>query len=238
MKRNLIYITSIVTVLFLTIALMNTANENKEGPEKTKTMNNKSKIILPEPNRKDGPSLEEVIEKRRSERDFKDEPPAIEDLSLILWAGQGITDKERGLRSSPSAGALYPLVFYIDIKNINGLNPGIYRYEPEGHFLILKQDKSRREEIYRAALEQNWIKEAPALIIMNAHYHKVTIKYGERGIRYTHMEAGHSSQNIYLQTTSLGLGTVAVGAFNDDAIKNILGVDSDPLYLMPIGKVK
>jgi SagB-type dehydrogenase family enzyme len=156
-----------------------------------------------------------------------------------MWAAQGSTDP-RGLRTAPSAGALYPLELYLIATDVKNLKKGVYKYNTRNHELILLSEEDIRIKLAEAALDQDVIRNAPAIIVISAIYDRVTGKYGTRGIRYTDMEAGHTAQNIYLQATSLNLGTVAIGAFDDDNIVKVTGMSKNekPLYIMPIGKMK
>lgn len=195
-------------------------------------------IELPLPHTSGTISVEQALANRRSVREYVNIPLDIAGLSQLLWAAQGITDPA-GLRTAPSAGALYPLEVYIACGNVTGVSPGVYRYIPESHSLspIIRRDV--RDDLYRAALRQISIRDAPAVVVIAADYNRTTRKYGERGIRYVHMEAGHVSENIYLQAYALRLGTVAIGAFDDNGVRSVLGMPQNqtPLYLMPVGKV-
>jgi len=154
-----------------------------------------------------------------------------------MWAAQGITAKWGG-RTAPSAGALYPLEVYLVVGNVDGLAPGIYKYKSEGHELVKARSEDVREELAEASLSQAWIREGAIDIVIAAVYERTTKKYGERGVRYVHMEAGHCAQNIYLQATALNLGMVTVGAFYDDQVKSILDMPDNevPLYVIPVGR--
>ena len=145
---------------------------------------------------------------------------------------------EWGGRTAPSAGALYPLEVYVVVGNVEGLTSGVYRYVPTRHELTRIQDIDVRQDLARAGLGQTWIKEAAICIVITTVYERTTKKYGDRGVRYVHMEAGHAAQNIYLQATALGLGMVTVGAFSDNQVREILGVPDDevPLYVIPVGR--
>jgi len=192
---------------------------------------------LPPP-RKTGPlSLEEALSRRRSLRSYRKEPLELQELSQLLWAAQGITDP-RGFRTAPSAGALYPLEIYVAVGEVKGLKPGLYRYHPSGHLLEEMAEGDKRRLLAEAALRQPWVREAPVVFCIAAVYQRTTKKYGRRGIRYVHMEAGHAAQNLCLQAVALGLGGVTVGAFDDQQVKEILGLPSDhhPLYLIPVGR--
>jgi len=179
-------------------------------------------------------SVEEAISQRRSKRNFNREPLSQEELSQVLWAAQGISDK-RGFRTVPSAGATFPLTLYVVIGEVSGVPAGIYRYNPQGHFLEIISPGDVRSELASSALRQDMIAVAPVDIIITAKYSRTTRRYGERGIRYVHIETGHSGQNIYLECESLGLGTCAVGAFNDRSVKELLNIAEEPLYIMPVG---
>lgn len=196
-------------------------------------------VNLPPPELKAEISLEEAIFKRRSRRDYQEKSLTLGQVSQILWAGQGITDQETGFRSAPSAGALHPLDIYLVVGEggVEGLEGGVYHFIPQGHILEKTVTGDFRDQVMRASLGQRFIAEAPMVLIITGEYERTTKKYGERGRQYVHMEAGHAAQNIYLQVESLGLGTVTVGAFDEQEIIKILSLPEShqPLYVMPIG---
>ena len=196
-----------------------------------------SRIELPEPSVDGGISLNEAIKDRRSRRRFAPGSLSLEEISLLLWAAQGETDP-RGKRAAPSAGALYPLEVYLVAADVEGLETGVYRYRPEGHLLKSKSGGDARESLAAAALGQSAVSSAPADILIAAEYARTTKKYGKRGIRYVHMEAGHAAQNVYLECENLGLATVTIGAFRDAEVKEALGTDFEPLYIMPVGRAE
>jgi SagB-type dehydrogenase family enzyme len=188
-------------------------------------------LRLPPPEQKGKMSLEEALARRRSVREFTRETLTDRELSQLLWAAQGITHPE-GLRTAPSAGALYPLQLYVASAN------GFYRYEPHPHQLIRLSDRDLRAAIRRTALGQEAITQAPAVFVIAAVYERTSRKYGAaRTPRYVHMEVGHAAQNLLLEAVALGLGGVPVGAFEDEALQKALGLPSDhcPLYLIPVG---
>lgn len=195
-------------------------------------------VKLPQPKLSSDTSVEEALLKRRSVREYKDEPLTIAELSQILWAAQGITEKRMGFRTAPSAGALYPLEIYIVVGKVKELAPGIYKYRPENHDILLISSGDKRIDLYRVSLMQDCIKNAPIVLVISAVFERTTRKYGERGIRYVYMEAGHSAQNVYLQCESLGLGMVVVGAFDDEGVKRVVNLEKEefPLYIIPIGR--
>ncbi len=190
-------------------------------------------IKLPEPRLQGSMSLEEAIARRKSIRSYRNEPLTLEQLSQLLWAAQGVTHEKK--RSAPSAGATYPFEIYIVVGNVRELKPGIYRYDPFEHAIALVREGDYRKALQKAALDQAWVGNAAIDIVLVAFYERTTGYYGDRGIRYVHMEAGHIGENIYLQATALGLGTVAVGAFHDDRVAEVIGTDGDPIYIFPVG---
>ncbi|AUX10058.1 nitroreductase [Halalkaliarchaeum desulfuricum] len=184
-------------------------------------------------------SVERALENRRSRREFGDEPLETEQLSQLLWAAQGITDA-RGYRTAPSAGAQYPLELYVVIgqPGVEGLDPGVYRYLPDEHRLEFHKPGSVQAELRSAAADQRPVETAAIDVVICAVDERTTDRYGQRGKqRYVPMEAGHVGQNLYLQTETLDLATVAIGAFSDGAVREVIGASEDerPLYVFPIG---
>ena len=192
-------------------------------------------IELPSPRLKGEMSLEEAILERRSVREFASVPLNLEQISQLLWAAQGITDDRSNFRSAPSAGALYPMEIFLVAGDVEGLEPGIYHYNSEKHALEKMKEGDIRGNLSRAALGQRAVDQAPVNIIVAGEFERTTGRYGMRGERYVHIEAGHIGQNIYLQAVALGLGTVAIGAFHDNDIAELLEIDFDPLYIFPVG---
>ena len=188
-------------------------------------------IDLPPPRQEGAFSLEEVLAKRRSVRQFSDDPLALEQLGQLLWAAQGITHPA-GLRTAPSAGALYPLEVYAVTEQ------AVYHYEPQGHCLKVQIQGDVHAGLYEAALRQEAVRDAPVVIVITGVYARTAKKYGEeRSPRYVHLEAGHAAQNILLQAVALDLGAVPIGAFYDDQVQQVLELppDHQPLYLIPTG---
>ncbi len=196
-----------------------------------------STVKLPEPRLKGTVSLEETLLKRRSVRDYADVALTLEEVSQLLWAGQGITDT-RGGRTAPSAGATYPLEVYLVSGNVQSLAAGIYKYNPKKHELIKVSDGDVRAKLADAALVQTFVAAASIDIVIAAVYERTTWRYGDRGIRYVHIEVGHAAQNICLEAVALGLATVPVGAFHDDRVKSVLGLPANevPIYILPVGR--
>jgi SagB-type dehydrogenase family enzyme len=198
-------------------------------------------VPLPSPSRDGDLSVERAIENRRSRRAYGRRPLERRELGQLLWAAQGVTDRGSGFRAAPSAGALYPLELYVVVgtSGVEGLESGVYRYRPDGHELIPGPSESVQPQLRAAALDQEAVGEAAIDIVMCAVDERTTRKYGERGERrYVPMEAGHAGENVYLQAESLGLSTVAIGAFRDADVAEIIGAPTNqrPLYVFPIGE--
>ncbi|AKB55061.1 MULTISPECIES: SagB/ThcOx family dehydrogenase [Methanosarcina] len=196
------------------------------------------KVKLPEPEAADRSHIEELIAKRRSVRRYKDKELSESVISRLLWAAQGVSSKE-GLRTAPSAGALYPLEIHVVAGEDGKLEPGIYRYISEGHTLVREIAGDMRERLSKAALSQPMIRSAPVSFVISAVYPRITGKYGSRGLRYAYMEAGHTAQNICLLGVELGIGTCTVGAFEDEEVRKVLKLpaNEDPLYILPLGYI-
>lgn len=195
------------------------------------------KLKLPEPAIDGRTSVEAAIHSRRSVRRYAKEPVSMADISQLLWAAQGITASS-GFRSAPSAGALYPLEVDLVCGQVAGLETGVYRYDPGTHSLTRRMSGDKRSALCTASLSQSPVAEAPAVMVISAVYQRSMRKYGERGIRYAHTEAGHAAQNVCLQAVALKLGTVHIGAFQDGDVAKVLalGEEEKPLILLPIGK--
>jgi SagB-type dehydrogenase family enzyme len=191
-------------------------------------------IKLPKPKENGFISIEEALHKRRSVRDYKKGPLGLEQISQLLWAASG---KNLYRRTAPSAGATYPLETYLVVGEVEGLKPGIYYYDYSSHSLERIKDQDIRNRLSQAALGQGMIEKASIDIIIAADYGRTTSYYGQRGIRYVHMEVSHVAQNIFLQANALSLGTVMIGAFEDKQVKDVLGIKEDPLYIIPVGKI-
>ncbi len=194
-------------------------------------------ISLSAPRQESGFSLERALSERRSIRDFGKAALTQEEVSQLLWAAQGITSRD-GLRTAPSAGALYPLELYLVVGMVRDLDPGIYKYAPAGHKLMKIIAGDQRHQLASAAHGQDAVADAAAVLVFTAVERRTTRKYGSRGVRYVHIEIGHASQNVFLQATALGLRTVVVGAFEDGAVGELLHLPEGeaPLYLMPLGR--
>lgn len=235
MKFKLFRIIAIILIMIISLILLVIP---KMTNGEVNQMIQLKELKLPEPSLKGKKSLEEVLFRRRSVRNFKSEILSIEEISQLLWSAQGITERNWGLRTAPSAGALYPLEIYAVVGNVKDLDAGVYKYNTEKHSLIKTLDGDRRRELYNSALQQESILQAPVSFIIAALFQRTAIKYGQRAERYVWIEVGHAAQNLLLQATALDLGAVPIGAFYDDKVKKALNLnkDEEPLYIIPVGK--
>ncbi|OPY75932.1 MAG: Nitroreductase family protein [Syntrophorhabdus sp. PtaU1.Bin153] len=198
------------------------------------------KIKLPDVKDKQAVYLRDVIENRHSTRTFQGQPITLDQLGYILWSAYGF--RKDGGRVVPSGGGLYPLDIYViqgKTKDLPSglLQSGIYHYSPREREMVLIKPGDFRREVAKASLSQMWMASAPCMIAIAVEYARITRKYGDRGIRYAHMESGNVSQNIFLAATSHGLKCGIVGAFEDDVVKGVMGLPRthEPLLIMPIG---
>lgn len=194
-------------------------------------------VALPAARRDSGIALEKTLAGRRSVREFRAAALSLAEITQLLWAAQGVTTRG-AYRTAPSAGALYPLELYAVAARVEGLAPGVYRYDPAAHRLVAVADEDRGAELARAAFGQDWLSEAPVILVLAGVEHRTTRKYGRRGERYVLLEAGHAAQNALLQAVALGLGAAVVGAFDDEQVRKTLGLGAAerPLYLIPVGR--
>jgi len=190
-------------------------------------------IELPEPVKSGSMPLEEAIFNRRSQRSFVDKDLDLAQIGQLLWSCQGITSKKWGVgfRAAPSAGALYPLEIYVVSKN------GLWHYLPSEHKLEVLLNTDLRNSLAKACFDQDTVSQAPVDIVICAVYRRITGKYSQRGRRYVHIEVGHAAQNVHLEAVAMGLGSVPIGAFEDEQVKKVLALDpeEEPLYVIPVG---
>lgn len=241
-----IFTASIPIFAFLLFASFSIDSNNQKNMNMNPDNPSDQMIQLPDPILTSNVSVEEAMQNRRSVREFKTDALSMDQVSQILWAAYGINEPRSnpaflrgGLRTAPSAGALYPLDIYLVCGKVDGLPAGIYKYISEKHSLELVSEGDVRKELGKAALEQDFIEEAPISLVYVAIFKRTTQKYGERGReRYVCIDLGHSAQNVYLQAYALNLGTCAVGAFTDKMVSMVMLLfdQEEPLYIMPVGK--
>lgn len=204
----------------------------RDAPRERGVLQPLETIELPPPRRRGEMSLEETLATRTSVRSFTDRPLTLEELGQLLWAAQGI-NRDNGRRTTPSAGAKYPLEVYV-------LTPDrVAHYLPKGHRLEILAREDRRAQIQRAAVDQEFVGSGTALFVIAGEYQRTIAKYGEvRSPRYVHLEAGHAAHGILLQAVALGLGATAVGGARDEDFEKAIGIpwQEDALYLVVVGE--
>lgn len=198
---------------------------------------NSELIHLPPPKHDGDVSVEAALYTRESRRRFSDASMPLQQAGQLLWAAQGVSaDGTTGAtRTAPSAGATHPLDIYLIAGNVEGLPAGIYRYIWDEHALVPIREGDHRQAAADISVRQQFIADAQITIVLTAVYERTTQRYGERGKRYVYMEAGYVNQNIYLQAEALGMGTVAVGAFSDTKLTDLLKTTTVPLLVIPVG---
>jgi len=189
-------------------------------------------VKLPPPVKTGRMSVEEALSKRRSVRSFGEGVLTFAQLGQLLWSAQGVTEPGRGLRAAPSAGALYPLELYVVTPD------GVFKYLPRNHSLRRVKAGDARKALAASALNQRCVARAPASIVITAVYERTSRKYRGRAQRYVDIEVGCAAENVLLQAVALGLGSVAVGAFDDDKVARVIACrgDEKPLLVIPVGE--
>jgi SagB-type dehydrogenase family enzyme len=206
-------------------------------PARTKDYPGAARSALPPVSAPPDLSVAGAIERRRSLRDYAGRPLTTAELAWLLHAATGITGPG-GLRAAPSAGAQYPIETYVVVSRVEGIEPGIYHYAPADHALERVRSGTFGGDLMIAGLGQEFLAQAPVVLILSAIFQRLRWRYRERAYRYALLEAGHIGQNVYLAAEAAGLGACAVGAFFDDAVNRLLevdGVEEAALMLVPVG---
>ena len=188
-------------------------------------------------------SFDEVVRNRRSIRSFASTPLSFDDLSDLLWATTGIHRREHGFafRTAPSAGALYPIETYLIINHVKGVDPGVYHYDIQHHWLEQLKKGDFRVHIAAAALDQDMCAHAAVVFVWTAVFNRSKCKYGQRAYRYIYLDAGHIAENLALGAVSIGLGSCQVAALYDDEVNRLIevnGTEESVLYLSVVGVPK
>lgn len=179
--------------------------------------------------------VDDALRARRSRRSWAERDLTLDELGWILWATAGLSGA--GLRTAPSAGAAQALEQYVVVKRVEGLEPGVYWYEPRTHDLVAVRPGRFDGDLLLAALGQGFVASAPATVAVAAVFQRLRWRYRERAYRYALLEAGHAGQNLYLAAEAAGLATCAVGAFLDGSANGLLGLDGEAeavLCLYPV----
>ncbi len=212
------------------------------SPERFKTYRDAERVQLPQPDLTEPANLWECLAKRRSERNTSQDPLSGQELAKLLWAAQGVTARAGMylLRTAPSAGALYPFENYIYVDRVEGVPQGIYHFDVAEFALECLQEGNFNQQITAASLGQPVVRKAAVVIIWTAMMLRCMVKYRERAVRYIAMDLGHVCQNVQLAATALGLGSCPIGAFYDNELNELLGVDGEEetvIYMVTAGKL-
>lgn len=199
------------------------------------------KVALSRPLTEGGAAIWDALRQRRSVRRFQNAPLEEAELSQLLWAAQGVTQITGGfgLRTAPSAGALYPVETYVVVHAVEGIEPGIYHYAVEQHGLEQLKNGDFRAEVARAALDQDVAAQANVVFVWTAIFGRCKWKYRQRAYRYVYLDAGHIAQNVALGAVALGLGSCQIAALYDDEMNGLLGVDGSEesvIYMTAVGR--
>lgn len=190
-----------------------------------------------------GMGLRDAIERRRSLREYAETPLTLEELSFLLWSTQGVRETlaERAtFRTVPSAGARHPFETAVLANRIDGLAVGLHQYDALEHRMIeMSSPPDALDRLTAACHGQEIVRRCAAVFVWVADSVRMTWRYGERGFRYMHLDAGHVCQNLYLAAESIGAGACAIGAFEDDEVNRLLGLESPErfaIYIATVGK--
>jgi SagB-type dehydrogenase family enzyme len=224
------------------LSLLGTVANWGQQPDLYKEHADVERISLPRPGDAGGLLTEDAIKRRRSIRDYSRESMTLDEVSRVLFFTGGITAERWGhkLRAAPSAGALYPIEIYPIVHRVTGLRAGLYHYGVRDHTLSILKSGNLSGQIVRHGLMQEFLGQANLVFVFTAIFQRLRWKYQERTYRYALLEAGHLGQNLYLVATSMGMGACAVGAFLDDGLNGLLGVDGQreaAIYMLAVGKV-
>lgn len=189
-------------------------------------------IKLPPPSLDGNVSVEKALSERRSIRAYKPDALSMAEVSQMLWSAQGVTEPTKGFRTAPSPKGAYLLQVYLVAGNVTGLPAGLYAYRPKGHELIKVAEGDKKADLFKA-VPQPAVNSAPAALII--------VGIQERSAAnpaWMYLEAGHAAENVYLQATSLRLGTVSMAGFKPEDVKRALALPEkeQPIYVMPLGK--
>ena len=202
---------------------------------------NLKRFDLDKPDRSGGEPIYQILLQRRSVRNYNPDKVSGNKLSQVLWASQGISlhTEYHQFRTAPSAGGLFPIETYCVINNVEGFPAGVYHYQVSYHSLILLKEGDFGLDLARAALGQKMMRDASFNLIWTAMIDRSKWKYDQRAYRYIYLDAGHIAQNTALAAVSCGLGSCQIGAFFDEEVEQIVGIDGEKefvIYMTSVGR--
>jgi SagB-type dehydrogenase family enzyme len=214
-----------------------------QAPELYKAYPGARRVALPPPQISPARATAETIASRRSVRSYSTQPMTLGELSRVLFLTSGISAGLHGnaRRTAPSSGALYPIEVYAVVHNVAGIEPGVYHYAYREHALELVRAGDMRSHVVEQGLGQEFLGQCGAVLFLTMILQRMRPKYQDRSYRYGLLEAGHIGENAYLAATDLGLGACGIGAFMDDQINAMLGVDGveeAAVYMLAVGHAK
>ncbi|HHX66146.1 MAG TPA: SagB/ThcOx family dehydrogenase [Chloroflexi bacterium] len=188
--------------------------------------------------------LAQAIAQRQSHRRFRDEPLSLDELSFLLWATQGVRGKPREnapvLRTVPSAGCRHPFETYLVVRHVEGVDAGIYRYLPLEHQLgLLRAVEDLSDAMTSSCMGQSFVADGAVVLVWTVLPYRSEWRYGPVAHKVIAIDVGHVCQNLYLACEALGLGTCAIGAYDQEQMDALVGVDGQDeftVYLAPVGR--
>ncbi len=197
-------------------------------------------VALPEPGLDGGLPTARAIAARRSTRSYSGQPMSLDELSRFLFLTSGISADRFGnaRRTAPSSGALYPIEVYPIVHNVDGVERGVYHYAYREHALEQVRAEDMRARVVEQGLGQEFLGQCGAVLFVTMILQRMRPKYQDRSYRYGLLEAGHVGENAYLAAIEMGLGACGIGAFMDDAMNEMLGVDGVEeavVYMLAVG---
>ena len=214
-----------------------------QAPELYKAYPGARRVALPPPQLTPARATPETIASRRSVRSYSARAMTLGELSRVLFLTSGISAGLHGnaRRTAPSSGALYPIELYAVAHNVAGIEPGVYHYAYREHALELVRGGDMRSHVVEQGLGQEFLGQCGVVLFLTMILQRMRPKYQDRSYRYGLLEAGHIGENGYLAATDLGLGACGIGAFMDDQINAMLGVDGveeAAVYMLAVGHAK
>ncbi|MCY3019365.1 MAG: SagB/ThcOx family dehydrogenase [Planctomycetota bacterium] len=188
--------------------------------------------------------LMEALQRRESRREYNEKPLTLEELSFLLWSTQGvrevISEGQVVLRTVPSAGARHPFETYLLVNRVAGLERGVYRYLALEHKLCWLASYASRAKAAEAACP-GFVGDGAVVFIWSVIPYRTEWRYGVISPKLIALDAGHVCQNLYLACEAIGAATCAVGAYDQDAMDELIDVDGleeFTIYIAPVGKVR
>jgi SagB-type dehydrogenase family enzyme len=188
--------------------------------------------------------LLEAMTRRESRRRFQQTPLSLDELAFLLWSSQGVRMRHSAtavLRTVPSAGCRHPFETYLAVLSVTDMTPGIYRYLPLEHALVLEQQPDHLQQRLTAAVRgQGFAASAAVTFIWSALPARTEWRYSEASYKVIALDAGHVCQNLYLACEAIGAGTCAIAAYSQELCDELIGADGNDeftVYLAPVGKV-